>query len=65
VIDATANLRSLNVNNSVVHCLFNTLILDLSDFLCRLRHIYLHKNDDGLVLRQLSAVVNQNRFKDK
>jgi hypothetical protein len=33
-----------------------TFILDLSDFLCRLRHTYLRKNNDSLLLRQLSAV---------
>ena len=57
-----ANLRSLNVNNNLVHCLLITLILDLLNFLCRLRHIYLRKNNDSLLLRQLSAVVDQCRF---
>jgi hypothetical protein len=56
------NLRSLNVNNSLVHCLLITLILDLLDFLCHLRHTYLRKNNDSLLLHQLSALVDQYRF---
>jgi hypothetical protein len=54
--------RAAVLNNNLVHCLLITLILDLSDFLCRLRHNYLRKNNDSLLLRQLSAVVDQYRF---
>jgi hypothetical protein len=46
----------------MVHCLLITLIPDLLDFLCRLRHTYVRKNNDSLLLRQLSAVVDQYRF---
>jgi hypothetical protein len=44
----------LNAINSLVHSQLITLILDLSDFLCTLRHFYLRMNNDGLLFRQLS-----------
>jgi hypothetical protein len=69
VIYATANLRSLNVNNNLVHCLLITLILDLQDFLCRLRHTYLRNNKDMSVViavvcscRSVSVLLINNNF---
>jgi hypothetical protein len=41
-----------------MHCMLIKWLLDLSDFLGRLHHIYLRKAIDGLVFRQLSAVVD-------